>query len=148
MEQENPSPKAYSRWAKRALPEEHIQELWNNFAGFKTPPSMLKNQLLAVTFVFLALLLGFVLQPLVLSFPALLPLPFLLAVACAAFYGDLGSAITATILSAASFRYFLFAPQHDSSVTGLLLLRTGLFVLVAGFACVLVLKFREDKMRG
>jgi PAS domain S-box-containing protein len=109
---------------------------------------MLKNQLLAVTFVFLALLLGFALQPLVFSFPALLPLPFLLAVACAAFYGDLGSAITATILSAASFRYFLFAPHHDSSVSALLLLRTGLFVLFAGFVCLLVLKFKEVKTRG
>jgi PAS domain S-box-containing protein len=148
VDQESPSPRVYSGWTRRVLLQEHIQELWNNLAGVKTPPSMLKNQLLAVTFVSLAMLLGFALQPLVPSFPALLPLPFLLAVACAAFYGDLGSAITATILSAASFRYFLFASPHGSSVSGLLLLRTGLFVLLAGFLCVLVLKFREVKTRG
>ncbi len=148
MDQESPSPKAYSGGDSKALPEEHIQELWSNLAGLKTPPSMLKSQLLAVTFVSLATLLGFALQPLVLSFPAVLPLPFLLAIACAAFYGNLGSATTATILSAVSFRYFLFASPHDSSVTGVLLLRTGLFVLLAGFVCLLVLKFREVNTRG
>jgi PAS domain S-box-containing protein len=128
--------------------QERMQELWNNLAGVKAPPSMLKNQLLAVTFVFLALLLGLALQPLVASFPALLPLPFLLAIACAALYGDLGSAITATILSTIGFSYFLSVRHHGPSVSGEVVLRTGLFVLFAGFVCLLVLKFKEVKRRG
>ncbi len=109
--------------------------------------SMRYSHLLTATFLSLALLLSVAVRPMIPMFPALVPLLFLCAVAGAALFGNLRSLVTAMVISALGVNYFLSGPNSRFSLSGIVLVKTGLFVVVASLACALVYQLRNARSR-
>ena len=106
---------------------------------------MRHNQLLILTFLILALLLSFAIRPLIPFFPSLVPLLLLGAVAVAALVGSVRSTVTTIVVSAIAVYYFISPTHPRFSVSGLGLVRTSLFIMVATSVSLLVYKLREAR---